>query len=99
MKYGGSFHRFLVTFPIFHDRSLQFLSTKTRDERCEKKPEPKPGRMVRLGLPSEMQRGPFLRGKAGKATDHIRRFPEMGVPPNHLPSGKCLYKTMENHHF
>ena len=37
----------------------------------KKKPEPKPGRMVRLGLPSEMQRGPFLRGKAGKATDHI----------------------------
>ena len=65
----------------------------------KKKPEPKPGRMVRLGLPSEMQRGPFLRGKAGKATDHIRRFPEMGVPPNHLPSGKCLHKTMENHHF
>ena len=56
-------------------------------------------RMVRLGLPSEMQRGPFLRGKAGKATDHIRRFPEMGVPPNHLPSGKSLHKTMENHHF
>ena len=52
-----------------------------------------------VGLPSEMQRGPFLRGKAGKATDHIRRFPEMGVPPNHLPSGKCLHKTMENHHF